>query len=588
MPIRYSSVVGGSSSSGFNLDIGSTGNNTFVFSEAQPAGGYSITSQLTDASIDFYAVAEDGSLAGYTNSKALTASQDFNKIVVYGATNNDLISFEFKPTTLPTESGTELSAAPYITSISDADLANIEDTTIITGGSFATNVTVTFTGTDNIVLNAKSVVRTDSTQLIVTRPDSFLEDNSPYTITVSNPTIPDSSYGTQTTPVTAGGDPVWTTASGPLSAGADSVSYSATVEATDPDGSAISYSIVSGALPTGLSLNSSTGEISGTPSTTLVAGETVSFTLSASDTSGNTTNRSFSIYIEAPPTPISATGGTIDTYTFNGRQYRSHSFTSVGTSTFTVSSLGNIDNNEIDYLVVAGGGGGGKSESGSASGDGGGGGGAGGVIVQSGVAIAASSYTVEVGNGGAGMSNGQNSSFSGSVAYGGGRGGTDEGSNNTASDNLGIGGGSGGGAASVCNSPGASGGSGTPGQGNSGGSTNGCNDRHGAGGGGAGAVGGNGNDLGDGSGGTGIANSYANGVDTYYGGGGGGGAGGNISNRGAAGNGGGGNGGTIRNAGSNGTANTGGGGGGAGAGTAANGGAGGSGIVVIRYPLEAA
>ena len=53
MPIRYSSVVGGSSSTGFNLDVGASGNTTFYFDSAQPAGGYSITSQLADSSIEF-------------------------------------------------------------------------------------------------------------------------------------------------------------------------------------------------------------------------------------------------------------------------------------------------------------------------------------------------------------------------------------------------------------------------------------------------------------------------------------------------------------------------------------------------------
>jgi len=72
MGISFSNFGGASSSTGtgFNLDVGSSGNNTFVFSEAQPAGGYSVTSQLTDATLEFYAIAPDGTLAGYTNTKA--------------------------------------------------------------------------------------------------------------------------------------------------------------------------------------------------------------------------------------------------------------------------------------------------------------------------------------------------------------------------------------------------------------------------------------------------------------------------------------------------------------------------------------
>jgi hypothetical protein len=289
MPIRYSSVVGGSSSTGFNLDIGSSGNTTFVFSEAQPAGGYSITSQLTDATIEFYAIAEDGSLAGYTNTKALTASKDFSKIVVYGATNNDLITFEFKPTTLPTANGDQDSGtAPFITSANLADLPNIDDSVVISGGNFATDVAVTFTGTDNNIIAAKSIVRNNSTEIIVTRPDSLLEDSAPYTVTVTNPNITEAFYVTNTLSVTVGGDPVWDTITSTYYVSAD-LPFSTTIQATDPDGSAVTYSIVSGSLPAGLTLNSSTGEISGTSSIK----SSNSVTISATDEIGNVTNKAF-------------------------------------------------------------------------------------------------------------------------------------------------------------------------------------------------------------------------------------------------------------------------------------------------------
>ena len=294
MAIRYSSVVGGSGGTGFNLDIGSSGNTTFEFATANPAGGYSITSQLADTTIEFYAIAEDGTLAGYTNTLSLTASKDFNKIVVYGATQNDLIIFEYKPTTSPVNSGTlESGVAPYISSVSDADLANLDDTTIITGGNFATNVSVTFTGTNSITQNAKSLVRTDSTELIVTRPDDFLEDNAPYVLEVVNPDVPQSIFAVTTASITAGGDPVWNTTSLPNVEG--SSPYSIFLDATDPDGSSVTYSIASGSLPTGLSLNSQTGEISGIA--TIPSEFPASIIFAAEDSSGNITNKSLSIDI---------------------------------------------------------------------------------------------------------------------------------------------------------------------------------------------------------------------------------------------------------------------------------------------------
>ena len=62
--------------------------------------------------------------------------------------------------------------------------------------------------------------------------------------------------------------PVWTTASGQL--GDDFYDLSRAgqtrnVVASDPDGTAVRYVIVSGSLPSGMSLNETTGAITGTP-----------------------------------------------------------------------------------------------------------------------------------------------------------------------------------------------------------------------------------------------------------------------------------------------------------------------------------
>lgn len=298
----YPPVSGGAGGTGFNLDVDLSNNTTFELPETQPSGRYSITSRSSDSTVEFYFIAQDGTLSGYTATKAITATKDFNKIVVYGASSGDRLSFDYEPTVFPIADGNQDSgAAPYITSVSDADLAQIDDTTIITGGNFATDVTVTFTGTDAILRNPKSVVRTDSTQIVVTRPDDFLQDNSPYTLTVSNPGIPQSAYRAYTTAITAGGDPTWTTSAGPLADAVLNEPYSETLQASDPDGSIITYELISGLLPAGLSLNSATGEISGTP--TVVGTE--NFTISAKDAENNITNRSFSIYAYLPiPTSL--------------------------------------------------------------------------------------------------------------------------------------------------------------------------------------------------------------------------------------------------------------------------------------------
>jgi hypothetical protein len=105
---------------------------------------------------------------------------------------------------------------------------------------------------------------------------------------------------------------------------------------------------------------------------------------------------------------LGTTGGTITT----AGGYRIHTFTAVGTSTFTSDEAGNVE-----YLLVAGGGGGGGRRAG--------GGGAGGVLYSSSFIIGFGNNTVVVGAGGtAGGSSlsggrGVNSTFGSINAFGG-------------------------------------------------------------------------------------------------------------------------------------------------------------------------
>jgi hypothetical protein len=537
MPIRYSSVVGGTGGTGFNLDIGSSGNTTFVFSEAQSAGGYSVTSQLSDSTIEFYAIAADGSLAGYTNTKSLIASKDFTKIVVYGATNNDLITCEFKETTLPTSSGQETSGvAPFLSSATPSSLPNADDTTTVTGGNFANDITIKFIGQDEIERAPKSIVRSSSTELIVTRPDDFPTTQEPYSMTAANPGINISQYaGTLTDYFDAGAVVSWITNAGGLSSKYTVGSpYSTTIQATDPDGGSVSYSIITGQLPNGLFLNSSTGEISGTVSST----DDQTFTIRATDTGGNTADREFTIVEALPAT--------------------------------------------VEYLVIAGGGGGGPGVTSDVSGGGGAGGYRSSVVGESSGrgaaaesifnAIVGTAYSVEIGAGGAGIAtagatNGNDSTFASITSLGGGHpGGLTDPPAWQAPSNGGSGGGS--------NEAYTTGGTGATGQGYDGGSNSGGAYNAGGGGGGAGGNGGNGTTgkIG-GNGGAGITSAI---TGTSIGRAGGGGATGQYGSGSATAGGGAGQ---FNAIGSNGSQNTGGGGGGGNR----NGGSGGSGVVILKY-----
>jgi len=265
--------------------------------------------------------------------------------------------------------------------------------------------------------------------------------------------------------------------------------------------------------------------------------------------------------------------------------------TRVGSGSLTFTRGGSVE-----YLVVGGGGGGGSFRAG-----GGGGGGyrssvvgessGGGASAEPKKTVAATSYAVTVGAGGAGGpytsdatgtsgASGQTSSFDDITSLGGGAGGTDS--------TNGISGGSGGGAGGSLGS--STGGNGTTSQGYAGGD----NGQYGAGGGGgAGAAGASGVVDDAGNGGDGVQSSI-DGTATYRSGGGGGGTylGGTSPSVGSGGLGGGTAGGNIGA--SNAAANTGGGGGGGSQGGGQDfllggpGGDGGSGIVIARYRITQA
>jgi len=335
-----------------------------------------------------------------------------------------------------------------------------------------------------------------------------------------------------------------------------------TMVATSAAGKTISYSVNS--LPTGISINATSGAITGTPTT---SANSITLVTATADT----TNKTASITVNFNITP------------------------------FVAQSV------SANYLVVAGGGGGGNNNNVSA------GGGGGGYIFDSTDLYASLTYTVVVGAGGPVNTSGSNSSIVSSnsnlgvYAIGGGYGGYD-----SPSGGAGGSGGSGGGAGSrMYINFGASGNRGTSnasGQGYDGGSwsfligmiSNPTYYPAAAGGGGAGGAGGNssgsGNSNGftDWQGGAGGPGKYSNisGSNTAYAGGGGGGVlYGNYPFKypgdGGVGGGGRGAGGTNNTTSLNAGVNTGGGGGGSGTnytGAVLSGTAGGSGIVIVSYP----
>ncbi len=375
MALSYTSLSGGSGGAGgggasndFTINVGSSGYTAVPLSTSFPIGSYICTSSLSDATLDVYLINEDGTSAGYANATTatttITASKSFNKVVIYGAANNDTLTFQFKYVFAPTgASSTDFAAVPpKIVSVSDSDLQNIDDTTTITGFNFAEDVEVAFTGTGYSSTAAKNIVRASATSLVVTRPDNFPTTAAPYTITVTNPGIPSptsTSSHILAGSVTAGNAPVWVT-SATLPSFTKTVSYSQAIQATDSDGgSSVTYSVISGSLPTGISFDTSTATFSGTP--TANTGTPYTYTIRATDSGGNFVNRTFSLSQAVADAPTSAVGTDVGTNRAFNNGAVSVAFTApsyTGTSSITsytvTASTGQTASGSSSPIIVTG------------------------------------------------------------------------------------------------------------------------------------------------------------------------------------------------------------------------------------------
>ena len=80
--------------------------------------------------------------------------------------------------------------------------------------------------------------------------------------------------------------------------------YSQTISVTDSN-SPFTFAVATGSLPTGLSLNSSTGAITGTPTTT--SGSPFAFTITVTDAAQDVASQNYSITINAAPTITTTT-----------------------------------------------------------------------------------------------------------------------------------------------------------------------------------------------------------------------------------------------------------------------------------------
>ena len=176
---------------------------------------------------------------------------------------------------------------PTISSISPTVIENTQTSVTIAGTNFVSVPTVEAIGSTGAIVRADEVSFTSSTSIVA---KFTLPIDGTYFVRVEN--NDGNAVRSSSALLTVSDAPAWTTSAGSLGSNAAGSSVSYTVAATG----ATSFAIQSGSLPGGVSLNTSTGAITGTESGA-TAQTTYSFTIRATDAQGQTADRAFSITI---------------------------------------------------------------------------------------------------------------------------------------------------------------------------------------------------------------------------------------------------------------------------------------------------
>jgi hypothetical protein len=176
---------------------------------------------------------------------------------------------------------------PTFSSVTPSTIENTQTSVTIAGTNFVTVPLVTaINATTGALIVADEVSFSSSTSIVAKFTISV---DGTYKLYIENP---DGNAVQSGTVLTVSDAPAWTTSAGSLGSNAAGSSVSYTVAATN----ATSFAVQSGSLPGGVSLNTSTGAITGTESGA-TAETTYSFTIRATDAEGQTADRAFSITI---------------------------------------------------------------------------------------------------------------------------------------------------------------------------------------------------------------------------------------------------------------------------------------------------
>ena len=202
-----------------------------------------------------------------------------------------------------TGSFSTLEPTPTISSVDVTEVdsqAGGNQTIVITGTNFSSGGTVSFIGS-SADFSASTTTYNSATQVTAVAPKaSFLNAQEPYKVRFTSSTGVYGQSGVGLINVDT--SPSWTTNAGSLgSILEDATGNHFTLVATDPDSDTITYSETGGSNITGagLSLNGSTGVISGDP-TNVTSDTTVNFTGRAT-ANGKSVDRSFSFIVANNP-----------------------------------------------------------------------------------------------------------------------------------------------------------------------------------------------------------------------------------------------------------------------------------------------
>lgn len=198
-------------------------------------------------------------------------------------------------------------APPVVSSISGTIFEDTDTVITVTGSGFKPGaiIAVTGAGVSGTPRNLSTTYVGSSSLTAQTNASAVnYVGGASFSIQVTNP----SGLVGQLDPAgTINQAPIWATGAGSLGTINDNYgSYSPafTVVATDPEATGITYSLVAGSLPAGMSL-ASNGQISGDP-TDVGSPTTSTFTIRATDGDGGTDDRQFSITVNPAPDGSSA------------------------------------------------------------------------------------------------------------------------------------------------------------------------------------------------------------------------------------------------------------------------------------------